>query len=132
MKITINLDEREQKILEKRAKKNLMELKEQVEDIIRRSCINAIKNSSPKDPCDDRLVSIFSKQNKGKKPKKTVEDKQKKKIKSILASGKRQLKKDKQEARKSYNEIRKEYAKLKKQDKKLFEDIVGFYEELTK
>jgi hypothetical protein len=132
MKITINLDEREQKILEKRAKKNLMELKEQVEDIIRRSCINAIKSSSPKDPCDDRLVSIFSKQNKGKKPKKTVEDKQKKKIKSILASGKRQLKKDKQEARKSYNEIRKEYAKLKKQDKKLFEDIVGFYEELTK
>jgi len=132
MKITIDIDEREQKILEKRAKKNLMELKEQVEDIIRRSCIRGITNNVPKDSCDDKLVGIFSKQNTGKKPLKNVEDKQKKKIKKILAKGKKHLKKDKQEARKYYNEIRAEYSKLTKQDKKLFEDIVGFYNELVK
>ena len=41
MEITISLDDEELKILNKRAKKNLLTLKEQVEDIIRRSCISA-------------------------------------------------------------------------------------------
>ena len=38
-KLTITLDEAEVKILEKRGKKNFLTLREQVEDIIRRSCI---------------------------------------------------------------------------------------------
>ena len=38
-KITINIDDEEKKILDKRAKKNLLNLREQIEDIIRRSCV---------------------------------------------------------------------------------------------
>ena len=68
--ITIFIDNEEKKILEKRGKKNLMTLKEQCEDILRRSCVRTNKNYRPKDPCDDRLVKIFSKQNKGRRKKK--------------------------------------------------------------
>jgi len=69
-KITINLDDEEKKILEKRAKKNLMTLQEQIEDIIRRSAVNykSGKSISEVDP-DDRLVGIFSKSKKGRKRK---------------------------------------------------------------
>jgi hypothetical protein len=65
MRISILLDAEEVKILKKRAKGNLMSLQEQCEDILRRSCVSSKKNRRPKDPCDDRLVKIFSKQNKG-------------------------------------------------------------------
>jgi hypothetical protein len=70
MRLSITLDKEEEKILKRRAKKNLMSIREQAEDIIRRSCVNSKKNSKPHDPCDDKLVKIFSKQNKGRKPKK--------------------------------------------------------------
>ncbi len=71
MKITITLDVDEVKILEKRAKKNLLTVKEQVEDIIRRSCVSA-KNKSKRRPLkiDDKLVGIFSRQKSGRKKKK--------------------------------------------------------------
>jgi len=67
-KITINLDDEEKSILEKRAKKNLMTLQEQIEDIIRRSAVNykqGIKGAEV-DP-GDRLVGIFSRHKKGRK-----------------------------------------------------------------
>jgi len=68
MKITIELDDEEVRVLKKRAKKNILELKEQVEDIIRRSCINAMKKTSVVDSgCDDKLVGLFSRQGRGKK-----------------------------------------------------------------
>ena len=69
MKITIDLDSDEVKVLKKRADKNFLDLKSQVEDIIRRSCINAINNkkSSTETKCDDKLVSLFSRQKRGKK-----------------------------------------------------------------
>ena len=52
--------------LEKRAKKNLFNLEEQIEDILRRSC--ARKNKSIKqEKIDDFLVSCFSRSNKGRK-----------------------------------------------------------------
>jgi hypothetical protein len=61
VQITINLNLEEEKALRKRAKKNLMTLEEQVQDIIRRSCVNSGKSSSVQDSgVDDRLVSIFS------------------------------------------------------------------------
>jgi hypothetical protein len=41
MQLTINLDDEELKVLNKRSKKNMLDLKEQVEDIIRRSCIRS-------------------------------------------------------------------------------------------
>ncbi|MDD5193178.1 MAG: hypothetical protein PHF67_01185 [Candidatus Nanoarchaeia archaeon] len=68
--ITIDLTEEEVKILNKRGKKNYLQLKQQVEDIVRRSCINFKKSaSSPKASCDDALVDIFSRQTRGRKRK---------------------------------------------------------------
>lgn len=70
-KITITLDDNEEKILTKRAKKNLFTLKEQVEDIIRRSAKNTKSRSSrPKDKVNDPLVKIFSRQRRGRPKKK--------------------------------------------------------------
>ena len=52
--------------LGKRAKKNLMNLEEQIEDILRRSC--ARKNKSiASEKIDDLLVSCFSRSRKGRK-----------------------------------------------------------------
>ena len=70
MKLAISLDEKEVNILKKRAKKNLLTLKEQVEDIIRRSCVNAIAKTSPKIKSDDKLVDIFSRARRGKRKRK--------------------------------------------------------------
>ena len=48
-------------ILEKRAEKNMFTLSEQIEDILRRSCINQMKKKPSSPKIDDTLVSIFSK-----------------------------------------------------------------------
>jgi len=69
MKLTINLDEKEVKILKKRAKNNILSLKEQVEDIIRRSCIHSSKGGYKPLKVDDRLVGIFSREKRGRKKK---------------------------------------------------------------
>jgi len=69
MDITIRLNDKEVKVLKKRAKKNMLELREQVEDIVRRSCINAKSSGSVVEKCDDKLVSIFSRQTPGRKRK---------------------------------------------------------------
>jgi hypothetical protein len=69
MKLTIDLDDNEVKILRKRAKKNLLDLREQVEDIVRRSCINAGINTSNR-KTDDDLVNIFSREARKKRKKK--------------------------------------------------------------
>ncbi len=45
--------------LEKRAKKNMFTISEQIEDILRRSCIG-MKKSSKEEKLDDTLVSLFS------------------------------------------------------------------------
>ncbi len=52
--------------LEKRAKKNLMNLEEQIEDILRRSCARK-STSIQQEKIDDLLVSCFSRSNKGRK-----------------------------------------------------------------
>ena len=70
MKITIFLDNKEVKILKKRAKKNLLTIKEQVEDIIRLSCVRASKGTYKPIKCDDALVRIFSREKRGRKRKK--------------------------------------------------------------
>ena len=70
MKLTISLDDEEVKILTKRAKKNILTLKEQVEDIVRRSCLSYKKNSSYRPlKVDDKLVGIFSREKRGRKKK---------------------------------------------------------------
>lgn len=70
MKLTITLDDAEVKILKKRAKKNFLSLKEQVEDIIRRSCIRSSKTTYKPYKGDDALVGIFSRDQRGRKKKK--------------------------------------------------------------
>jgi len=70
MKITISLDDNEVKILKKRAKKNLMTLREQVEDIVRRSCVRSKSTNYSSVKPDDKLVAIFSRSRKGRKKKK--------------------------------------------------------------
>lgn len=72
MRLTIDLREEEALILKKRAKKNMFELKEQVEDIVRRSCINAKNTNVPQSKCDDKLVDIFSRDSRGKKRSKKI------------------------------------------------------------
>lgn len=70
-KITVSLSDDEVKVLEKRAKKNMLSLTEQIEDIVRRSCVNYKSGSTySKVKPDDRLVSIFSRQKRGRKKKK--------------------------------------------------------------
>jgi len=70
-RVTIDITEEEQKILKKRADKNYFSVKEQIEDIVRRSCISTKKNSGVKQiKCDDRLVGIFSRARSGRPRKK--------------------------------------------------------------
>jgi len=77
--ISIKLDEAELKILKKRAKDNLLSIKEQVEDIIRRSCISSSKKTGYSAiKCDDKLVAVFSRDNRGRKKKVKVKKKSKK------------------------------------------------------
>jgi len=70
-RITVDITEEEQKILKKRADKNYFSVKEQIEDIVRRSCISTKKNSGIKQiKCDDKLVGIFSRARSGRPRKK--------------------------------------------------------------
>jgi hypothetical protein len=69
MDITIRLNDSEVKVLKRRAKKNMLELREQVEDIVRRSCINAKSGGNTTDKCDDKLVGIFSRKTPGRQRK---------------------------------------------------------------
>lgn len=66
--ITISIDEEIKKIIEKRAKKNLLSLREQVEDIVRQSAVRTKSGESSSNlKIDDRLVEIFSRNKKGKR-----------------------------------------------------------------
>ena len=58
--VTINLDSSIITILEKRVKKNMMNLNEQIEDIIRRSAVNARVSSPKQEKLDDLLIPLFS------------------------------------------------------------------------
>lgn len=53
-------------ILEKRAKKNMFNLNEQIEDILRRSCMNTKKQKEEEDKIDDLFLKLFSRKTKGK------------------------------------------------------------------
>lgn len=66
-KVTIYLKNDLLKMIAKRAKRNLLTLPEQIEDILRRSTLSMKKNNLPKEKIDDLLVSIFSRQKRGKK-----------------------------------------------------------------
>lgn len=59
--VSIYLDSKVLHIIEKRAKRNMLSVSEQVEDIVRRSAVNANPHG-PKKPekLDDLLISLFS------------------------------------------------------------------------
>ncbi len=66
-KVTLYLDDEVLKVLEKRAKKNLMTLSEMIEDILRRSAISSGKTKKSEEKLDDMLIKLFSRRNTGKK-----------------------------------------------------------------
>jgi hypothetical protein len=66
-RVTIYLDKEVLKIIDKRAKKNMLTIEEQIEDIIRRSCIMAKQQKKEEQKIDDLLVSIFSRKKYTKK-----------------------------------------------------------------
>ena len=69
--VTLFLSDELMGSLDKRAKKNMLTLSEQIEDILRRSTINLSKKKSPYDAkLDDTLISIFSRKKTGPKEKK--------------------------------------------------------------
>src|SRR3989338_6514565 len=59
-KVCIYVDSDVIKTLEKRAKRNLFTVSEQIDDILRRSAISAKKIRKESEKLDDLLVSIFS------------------------------------------------------------------------
>ena len=66
--ITIRIEEEIQKIIGKRAKKNLLTIKEQIEEIIRQSAVRSKSGTSPSSfKIDDRLVEVFSRHKKKRK-----------------------------------------------------------------
>ena len=77
-KLTIHLDEPIFNIIKKRAKKNLLTSREQIEDIVRRSAVSYKNqdNLSALKP-DDKLIAVFSRENRGRKPKKKKKGKKK-------------------------------------------------------
>ena len=74
--ITISINEETKKTLKKRADKNLLTLKDQIEDILRKS---AVRTRSGKKfhtvKVDDKLVAIFSRDQRGRPKKKKVKKK---------------------------------------------------------
>ena len=68
--VTINIDEEVKKIISKRAKKNLLSLREQIEDILRKSAVRTKTGTSTTIKVDDTLVYAFSREKRGRKKKK--------------------------------------------------------------
>ena len=55
------------KTLERRARKNMQTISEQIEDILRKSCVTYKGGVSSPEKLDDRLVGIFSRKRVGRK-----------------------------------------------------------------
>lgn len=65
-KVCLFLDSDILKILEKRAKKNMFTMSEQIEDILRRSCLGLKKIKNAEDKLDDMFIRIFSRKSTGR------------------------------------------------------------------
>jgi predicted ribosome quality control (RQC) complex YloA/Tae2 family protein len=99
--LTIFLDDELKSALEKRAKKNLFTLPEQIEDILRRSTLNLKnKKSVPSEKLDDNLVGLFSRRNTGQKTKKKKAQKKKKKARKEKRAKKKTERKSRRKAKK--------------------------------
>ena len=58
--ITVYLDKKLLSTLEKRADKNMLNLHEQIEDILRRSALNMRKKTPAEEKVDDKFIAYFS------------------------------------------------------------------------
>ena len=77
--ITISIDEDVKKIISRRAKTNLFTLREQIEDILRKSAVRTKKfGKYAYIKVDDKLVAVFSRERRGRKKKKKPKKKVKK------------------------------------------------------
>jgi hypothetical protein len=63
-KITIYLDSDVLKVIDQRAKKNMFTISEQIEDILRRSAINAKTIKKQQEKLDDMFIALFSRKNR--------------------------------------------------------------------
>ena len=59
-KIAIYLDDKLLSKLESRAKKNMLNLHEQIEEILRRSTLNMRKKTPAEEKVDDKFITFFS------------------------------------------------------------------------
>jgi GTPase Era involved in 16S rRNA processing len=65
---TIYLDKDIVYMIEKRAKKNMLNFNEQIEDILRRSCLSQKKSKGTEEKnLDDKFIALFSRRNMGRK-----------------------------------------------------------------
>ena len=66
--VTISIDAEVQKVIGKRAKKNMLTIKEQIEEIVRQSAVRTKFGSKIEGiKADDRLVEIFSRYKRGRR-----------------------------------------------------------------
>lgn len=63
-RISIELDDKVRKELEKRAKKEMLDLDELISEILRRSVISSKKGFSSSDNIDDKFLSYFTRKQK--------------------------------------------------------------------
>lgn len=67
-KLTIHIDEDVKRIISKRAKINLLTLREQIEDILRKSAVRTkLGKKYQTIKIDDKLVAMFSRERRGRK-----------------------------------------------------------------
>jgi len=66
-KITVYLDDKLLRNLEKRASKNMLNLHEQIEEILRRSTLNMKKKTPAEEKVDDKFITLFSRKQTNKK-----------------------------------------------------------------
>jgi hypothetical protein len=64
--VTVYLDVDVLKAIEKRAKKNMFTVQDQVEDILRRSCVRVTKIKQDSDKLDDMFIKLFSRRDSGR------------------------------------------------------------------
>ena len=65
-KVEIYLNKDIHEIIRKRSRKNMLSIPEQIEDIIRRSCISTKLRKASNEKLDDLLVGIFSRRRSGR------------------------------------------------------------------
>ena len=66
-KVNIYLDDKLLRTLEKRASKNMLNLHEQIEEILRRSVLNMRKKTPAEEKVDDKFITLFSRKKVNKK-----------------------------------------------------------------